>query len=279
MSYETIVVHCNDKRRIGRLAGAAVQIAERFDARLLGLSVSPHTPIIPAGMPGTPDVIVYDEAARVYRQGNSAMHAAFFEAAARGKNKDVEWQELDAGTSTVCRMVLALARAADLVVVSQTDSSWSQSQKLDIAEDLILGGGRPVIVVPNSGVCSSIGKRVLVAWDGSREAARATFDALPFLKSAENVTVVHFERSDDPAKLPQSDICKALTRHGVRCAVKQAVCAPPGIGPSLTEIASTLRADLLVMGCYGHTRLREWVFGGASRYQLCHMMIPVLMSH
>jgi nucleotide-binding universal stress UspA family protein len=223
--------------------------------------------------------LVYDETARIYRQGNPVMHAAFSEAVARSKSNDVEWQELDAGTSTVSRMVLAQARVADLVIASQTDRSWSQSQELDIAENLILGSGRPVLLVPNSGVCSSIGRRVLVAWDGSREAARAAFDALPLLKSAESVTVVHFERSDNAAELGPSAIWTPLARHGVKCVVKQAVSAPTEIGPSLTETASTLRADLLVMGCYGHSRLREFVFGGASRYQLGHMTIPVLMSH
>jgi nucleotide-binding universal stress UspA family protein len=142
--------------------------------------------------------------------------------------------------------------------------------------------GRPVLIVPNAGVHSRVGERALVAWNGRREAARAVFDALPILRGASDVKVVWVnpqserERAED---IPAADICTALARHGVKCEATEQVAPRGGVGETLLARAREMGADLLVMGCYGHARLREFVFGGASRHVLGHMPIPVLMSH
>jgi nucleotide-binding universal stress UspA family protein len=105
------------------------------------------------------------------------------------------------------------------------------------------------------------------------------FDALPLLQHAEDVRVVT-DGGDGPGlKDPDLDICNTLLRHNVKCKSTEHIAAHADIGQSLTQQAIAHRADLLVMGCYGHSRLSEFVLGGASRYQLRHMMIPVLMSH
>jgi nucleotide-binding universal stress UspA family protein len=123
---------------------------------------------------------------------------------------------------------------------------------------------------------------VLVAWNARREAARAVFDALPILQRAKAVRVVWVnpqserERTQD---VPAGDICATLARHGVKCEAVEQVRPGAGVGATLLACAKDWGADLLVMGCYGHTRLREFVLGGASRHVLSHMSIPVLMSH
>jgi nucleotide-binding universal stress UspA family protein len=128
-----------------------------------------------------------------------------------------------------------------------------------------------------------VGERVLVAWNAAREAARAAYDALPILQRAREVRVVRVnpQSEREPAQdLPASDICAALARHGVRCGAAPEQIAPStGVGETLLACAQDWKADLLVMGCYGHTRLRELILGGASRHVLSRMTIPVLMSH
>ncbi len=126
------------------------------------------------------------------------------------------------------------------------------------------------------------GKKVLVAWNARREAARAVFDALPLLQQADEVKVVWVNPQAEgaaPVDVPAGDICAALARHGVKCEATEVAHPRSGVGRTLLARAAEYGSDLLVMGCYGHSRLREFVLGGASRHVLEHMTIPVLMSH
>jgi nucleotide-binding universal stress UspA family protein len=279
MAYQTVLVHCNDRRRIARVAEAAAEVAHRFQAHLIGVSVTPPVAIIPSGMPGAPDAIVLDEHCVAYRKDNPAMRAAF-EAAAGGSS--AEWREVEADNATVADIVLQHARAADLVVAAQSEPDWQWTLYLDIADRLAVESGRPVLIVPNEGLHKDFGKRILVAWNGRREAARAVFDALPLLQRADEVKVAWVNPQDEGAAgvdVPAGDICAALARHGVKCEATEVVRPRGGVGGTLLTRAAEYGSDLLVMGCYGHSRLREFVLGGASRHVLEHMTIPVLMSH
>ena len=280
MAYKTILVHCNDKKRVGRIVGAAVELAERFQAHLVGLSVAPPVLVVPAGVPGSPDTMVIDERAQVYRRDNPAMKTAF-QAAVDRKTLTSEWREEDAGTSTIADVVIRHARTADLIVAAQRDWHWSVSAELDVGDRLAVAAGRPVLIVPNEGVHSGIGSRVVVAWNGRREATRAAFDALPLLQQAKDVKVLWIDpRSEDEhaGAFAATDLCTALARHGIACEAVAAA-SDGNVGATLLSRAIEHRADLLVMGCYGHSRLSELVFGGATRHILKHMAIPVLMSH
>ena len=145
--------------------------------------------------------------------------------------------------------------------------TWSHTSHLDIDDALILGSGRPVFVVPNDGLVSAAARRVLVAWSGTRR-QRAPFDALPILQQAEEVRVVTISADEPDASSEERDldICTALVRHDVKCRATEHITTHDDVGRSLTEQAIAQKADLLVMGCYGHSRLREFVLGGASRY-------------
>ena len=126
------------------------------------------------------------------------------------------------------------------------------------------------------------GKKVLVAWNARREAARAVFDALPLLQQAQEVKVIWVNPQDEggvASDVPAGDICAALARHGVKCEATEVARPQTNVGRTLLMRAAEYGSDLLVMGCYGHSRLREFVLGGASRHVLDHMTIPVLMSH
>ncbi len=280
MAYKTMLVHCNDKKRVGRPAGAAVELAERFQAHVVGLSVSPPVLVVPTGAPGSPDTMVIDERAQVYRRDNLAMKATF-QAAVEGKTLTSEWREEDAGTSTIVDVVIRHARTVDLVVAAQRDWHWSVSAELDVGDRLAVAAGRPILIVLNEGVHSGIGTRVVVAWNGRREATRAALDALPLLQQAKEVKVLAVDplSEGEPTQvLPATDLCTALARHGVACEAVAAA-SHDSVGATLLSRVSEYRADLLAMGCYGHSRFTELVFGGATRHILRHMTIPMLMSH
>jgi nucleotide-binding universal stress UspA family protein len=280
VSYKTILVHCNDRRRIDSLLAPAVSLADRFESHVLGLSVVPPVVIVPADPALGPPMVV-DGHCELYRAENPAMRAAF-ESATRGRSFVAEWRDDDAGGFGVADCVLPYAHAADLVVASQTDREWPGSEWLDIADRLAMESGRPVLIVPNAGAYEGIGERVLVAWNGWRESARAVFDALPILRGANEVKVVWVSPESERKRelgVPAPDICTALVRHGVKCNATEQSAPHGSVGETLVATAKEMSADLLVMGCYGHARIREFVFGGASRHVLAHMPVPILMSH
>ena len=271
-------MHCNDKRRIRHLLLPAVELSERYLAHLTALSVVPPIAIFTSA---NGSVMTVDAHCQLYREENPAMREAF-EASVRGRGFTAEWRDDDARALPVIECVLPYARTADLIVASQTDPMWLGSGQLDIADQLVLESGRPVLIIPNSEPRGSVGERVLVAWNGRREAARAAFDALPILQRAKAVKVVWVNpQSEDaaPGDIPTADICSALARHGVRCEGIDQIKPHVNVGETLLACARDIAADLLVMGCYGHARLREFVFGGASRHVLQHMSIPIVMSH
>ena len=138
------------------------------------------------------------------------------------------------------------------------------------------------MTVPLTGTRGEIGKHVLVAWNGKREAARAIFDALPLLVAAKAVTVLGFEQvrsAGDNLPLPDTAIGASLARHGVNVTVQTASAKETSIGEAILARVAGEGADLLVMGAYGHMRLRELVFGGATRHIVRHMTVPTLFSH
>jgi nucleotide-binding universal stress UspA family protein len=277
MAYKTVLVHCNDKDRVAHLAELAAQVAAQFGAHLIGLSVTPPVYVLPAGMPGTPDTLVIDEHCKAYRKHNPEMRAAF-EVAARGHNLAAEWREIDAGNRSVTEAALEHASTVDLIVAGQKAGLG----QLDIADHLALGSGRPVLIVPKEAPVRDVGRRIVVGWNARREAARAAFDALPLLKRADWVKVVWVNPQFESGlawDVPAADVSTALARHGVKCEATEPVRPRAHVGKTLLACAQDHGADLLVMGCYGHSRLREFVFGGASAHVLEHMTLPVLMSH
>jgi nucleotide-binding universal stress UspA family protein len=142
--------------------------------------------------------------------------------------------------------------------------------------------GRPILVVPYAGHFARIGQRVVIGWDASREAARAVNDAMPLLAAAEAVTVLTIDPEQSPrghGEIPGADIALHLARHGVTAQVERTVSAGIGIGNTLLSRAADLEADLLVMGAYGHSRVRELLLGGVTRTMLTSMTLPVLMAH
>jgi nucleotide-binding universal stress UspA family protein len=280
MTYKTLLVHFNDKRRAKLLLAPALELGEAFQAHVIGLSVVPPVVVIATGAPEAAPVVI-EEHVKLYREENLVLKAQFDEAM-RGRAFPYEWRDDEAGPFAVADRVLESARTADLVIAAQTDPQWPASDLLDVADRLAVESGRPVLIIPNAWAPKRVGRRVLVAWNNRREAARAAFDALPILVGAKEVKVVWVNpQSEQEAAqdVPAADICTALARHSVKCQAREERGPRRSVGETLLEAAQEMGADLLVMGCYGRARLREFIFGGASRHVLANMTLPVLMSH
>jgi nucleotide-binding universal stress UspA family protein len=175
-------------------------------------------------------------------------------------------------------------RVNDLIVLTQSDprAHAGQAFKNPQIEETILASARPVIVLPYANAASTLGTRVLVAWDDSRAAARALADALPLLRRAHSVQVMQFNRdeSSDEGGL-SSDLASVgewLARHGVP-ARTQVETNTISVAEALLSRAADLGSDLIVMGAFGHARWRERLLGGTTRDVLGTMTVPVLMSH
>ena len=279
MSYKTILLHMADVAKQPDLLAAAVPLARQNKAHLIGLSVLPSIIVIPGGESGP--AIIIEEHRTAFRADMAKLRAGFDEAT-RGQPFAAEWCEADARIDKVVDVVVEHGRTADLIVAGQPDPKGAAFSQLDPPEQLVFGSGRPVLLVPHQGRCTLPAKRVVVAWNGRREAARAVFDALPLLQQAGEVVVLWVDPQKDgeaAGDLPGVDICRALARHGVKCSTTQNVRPAPDVGTALLASVKSEGADLLVMGCYGHSRFREFVFGGATRHVLKHMDVPVLMSH
>jgi nucleotide-binding universal stress UspA family protein len=177
---------------------------------------------------------------------------------------------------------LTNARYADLAILGQHDPDDAASGPRYLPEEVVLGGGRPVLIVPYIGPTATFGERVSIAWDASREAARAVNDALPLLRRARQVGVVSVNPRPWPfahGEEPGADIGLHLARHGVKVEVQRIEGQGIDTANAILSHLADQSADLLVMGAYGHSRLREFVLGGVTRTILREMTVPVLMSH
>jgi nucleotide-binding universal stress UspA family protein len=277
MTYKTILVQIDPRVRGSEHIGLAFQLAGRFGAHLVGL-YAPGPARIPS--------YALAEAGPALRQvveqhrADAARNAEkqFREAAAKHGDARTEWRAAEGDTAAVLRLN---ARYADLVVSAQAEPSDEPDTRM-LPHEIVLAAGRPVLFVPYAGRFPDAGKRVLVAWDGGREAARAVSDALPFLARAESVEVSVFDPERAAGKhgeQPGADIALYLSRHGVKVTVHRQSGAGYDVGAQILSRAADAAADLIVMGGYGHARVRELVLGGVTRTILESMTVPVLMSH
>jgi nucleotide-binding universal stress UspA family protein len=136
-----------------------------------------------------------------------------------------------------------------------------------------------VLVIPYVGRYPTLGRNIVVSWKASREAARAVFDALPLLSQAEQVQILEIGEGNGNGKSVDSTIALTLARHGIKPSVRTSVAGEISVGDEILSRLSDLGADLLVMGAYGHSRMRELVFGGVTRHVSRHMTVPTLFSH
>ncbi len=274
MSIKTVLVHLEaDKYTPSRLE-AAIALATDHGAHLVGLYVRPRVEI-PAAAQAYLDAEILAASDRATREQADRTETAFRERCERA-GIPFEWR-CEVGDSH--EIVTLHARHADLAVVGQTPPESVDSLIFaHLPEDVALGSGRPVMVVPYVGAHTEIGRSVMIAWNGSREAVRAVYDALPILERAERVIVLSVNPGE-MRHIPGADITAQLARHGVTAEASETSNNDIPIGDVLLSRAVDFGVDLIVMGAYGHSRAREWIAGGATHHILAHMTVPVLFSH
>jgi len=171
-----------------------------------------------------------------------------------------------------------MARRFDLSIIRQAEPDRSSPATL-IIEAALFESGRPVLVVPYIQKAELKLDRIMVCWDGSRSAARAVGDAMPFLERSRTVEVIVVTERGKDDEIPGAQLATHLTRHGVAVELKQTVAPDGNVAAVLLSHAADSAADFLVLGAYGHSRLREFILGGVTRSMLESMTVPVLMSH
>jgi nucleotide-binding universal stress UspA family protein len=275
MSYKTILVHIDAGERWPARLDIAVQFAQRFDAHLVGLHA-----LTAVRMPGftLPEAgLVMDEVHNRIDAEESKARTQFERLVKQAGLTRAEWR---ASREDAAEVVALQARYADLLVIGQPDANRPGGLEPDFAHQVVLSADRPVLLVPFVGRFDAVGKEVLLAWDARREAARAVTDSLPLLQQAERVRVVCIKPEGSPhGEQPGADIALYLARHGVRAEVSNLYGRDVDAGNQLLSYAADRSADLIVMGAYGHSRLREVVLGGVTRTLMDSMTVPVLMGH
>ena len=287
MSYKTILVHVDETARSAKRIEIAAQIAAREDAHLVGVAMTGISRFI------------YQNARFEDCDPNLSLHLDFLRERAHKALQAFEPTVRALGVNSVEQLVvddeagagLCLhARYCDLVVIGQTDlDETSPAVMPDFPQEVLLHAERPVLVVPYTGEVGSHYKRILVSWNGSKEAMRAITNALPVLKQADLVQVAIFDPDDKPGlhgEQPGADIALYLARHGVKVEASvhytdedRVEKRKLDVGNALLSLANDFGSDLLVMGAYGHSRWRETFLGGVTKTILQSMTLPVLMSH
>lgn len=279
MSYKSLLASVGDPANAEQVVRVGVALASRCEAHLDVLYVVPP-PYIPAIMHAE----ALDTLLEVQRRATEAQSAAIeaaYQRAVTGSVATCGWQVLEAYRRPVADVVIDRGRTADLVIMAGPRKAHDiEALVPDPAEDVMMGVGRPVLMLPNRPFAFPADLDVMIAWNGSREAARAVFDAVPLLRLARKVHILSFNPlSVDGHDLPWEQIAASLARHGIRASATSSFADGVRTSDELLRQIEDSGSGLLVMGGYGHARLREVVFGGPTHDILERLPVPVLISH
>ena len=276
MPFKTILVHvASDDACIERVKLAA-GIAEKLGAHVVARYIT--SPVhMPAGISGRGASHAFlAEATEIAREKGAALEKEIIDRLGSLGVKSWEWK-IEEGDHL--ETLTHYANLADLAIVAQSEPHTLEDKVvMQIPDHLGLHAPCPVLVFPlHETAPPGIGKRILVAWKDKREATRAVREALPFLKSAEEVILFAPVTSNEKFETGR-DISTFLARHGVNCSARTSS-DDRDAGPAILSLAEAENCDMVVMGAFGHSRWREMVLGGATRHILQHMAVPVFMTH
>jgi len=280
MTYQTVLVNLSNEETAATVMNVADHLAERHTAHLLGMHVKPSM-----AMPVSAEIPVSLELARQFMDQQRRVEnqvKAVFEQIVGKSNYVSEWRSVDAGMQTVADKLVELGNTADLIVLGQIGSKAAIGQFRHFAEHVLLACGRPVLVVPWQYESNNYAERILLAWDGLRESTRAVFAALPMLRNASEVRLhrINLPHQDRHHIVGVTEeLANTLSRHGVGLEVHHSDARSGEIAEELLGFARDMDADTMVMGCYGHSRIRELLLGGTTRQVFENATIPILMAN
>jgi nucleotide-binding universal stress UspA family protein len=276
--FRTIMVHVDGLEGTAARTRLSVTLAGKFDATLLGMTATALRLPLELYDAALGTVALGPDSTEIDR---SAIEAEFgrnrgdFEAAAKGTRIQTDWRQVfdEPGAA-----ITTAATAADLIVLGTGDHTLLGNLNAPSAGDVVLHIGRPILVVPAKFAGANTGTAILVAWKNTPESQRALADALPFMKGAASVTILSIQEKgeSDPSL---ADAAGFLVRHGIAAKTDVRVRSGAAVEDVILDCAAHNKVDLIVAGAYGHTRLREWVFGGVTRGLLDRSPVPCLLSH
>jgi nucleotide-binding universal stress UspA family protein len=272
-----IVVNLTGGHPQGFASDYAISLAAGFGAHIAGIAFV-YEPVIPGSvLGGLPTDLI--EAQRSRNTVAAKESIARFESTANAASVSAEARTVDASLAGAPDLFGRIARRFDIAVVGQARHEQGASEELMI-EGALFGSGRPLIVVPHTHKQGLKLDRIIICWDGSRPAARAIADSLPFLQRAKSIdiVVVTGER-DKSGEITGTNMRRHLARHGITVEIKHITRGGAGVQNAILAHAAETGADFMVLGGYGHSRLREFILGGVTRSILRSMTVPVLMSH
>ncbi len=281
MAYKSLLTVATAPDHVATAVTAAATLCQQMDAHLDVLALGVDRTQVGYSYVGSGAVILQvamDRAEEEARANEKAVKAAL---AAQGPDLRSASETAVTQLGALTDLVANRARYADLVVLPKPYGPATGPEAEAVIEAAMFEGMAPVLVVPDSGLPTAWPRRIVLAWNQSREAMVAARRALPFLKRAELVTITvidpppHGPERSDPGGL----LCQMLVRHGVKAEVSVLARTLPRISDVLHRAARDMNADLLVMGAYGHSRFREAILGGATRNMLEQAEVPVFMAH
>ncbi|WP_417675729.1 universal stress protein [Roseibium sp.] len=257
----------------------ALELGRQYDAHVTGLAIA-FEPVVPA-FAAAPMPVDYLEAAHEQAVGAAKDAQKQFDELARLSGDKSESRVEEILTGGPLESVLQHCRTTDLVVIGQTNPDTPEPMRELLIETVLFESGVPVLLVPYIGVSDYTPNNVLIAWDGSSTATRAIHAALPMLDKSDKITVLVVEKkkTEGTGGQPGAEIATYLARHGLDVTIDVVTNPQTGIADTLLNYVSDHGNDLVVMGGYGHSRMREFLFGGATREILEAMTVPVLMAH
>lgn len=280
MSYKTILVSLNEIGRVEFVLEATARLAIEYSSHVVGLYVIPAPMFYSVASPYLlPELI--DTISKSFEEASMSVKQKF-ETVMKRNGINYEWRLVRARVPIVSEPVCEEGRAADLVVISDIDREASFGVELYFVESVVVGSGGPVLILPRKGENDFSFNQIVCGYNGSKEAARALRDALPLLKKAQDVRLIWVDPSlDEPAAgaVPGAEMAESLNRHNVKTTVDPMPTGHMNPAEALMLRARDLGAGLIVAGAYGHTRIREFVLGGATRYALSSVEFPLMMSH
>lgn len=280
MSYKDLLVHLDDSEACNHRIAAAVALAKRQDARLTGIALALESTISTYIGIDFPSALTDAQQEIVKNAAKNAV--AKFESAASEAGIDYLSKTITCPASKAPEMLAFYARHADLTFLTQANpDARGKSFQEALMDGVLAQSGRPVYMVPYIGRREHKVRKAVIAWNGDKKAVRAVNDAIPLLRGRGQVTVLIVnpkQRGEEYGGSQGDNLVSHLKQHGIDAVVDMQTVPDVGVDNIILNYISDMGADLLIMGAFGHSRLRERTFGGVTESILHQMTVPVLMS-
>jgi nucleotide-binding universal stress UspA family protein len=275
---KNLLVHIPSEGTIRPVVDSSVSLAAAYAAHLDAVSVGYETASVGLAVDGGAALGAVFEIERERALARAEAALGIFETEARNAGVTYGRQAVTSLPVEAAALVGASARLYDLTIVPQPERDRDTFDNV-IPLEILFQSGSPVLFIPTTHKGSLEPKRIGIAWDGSRLAARAVRDSAPLLARAQAITVISINEAQAPANASATTLAAHLTRHGLTAQIERGSADRASIQPAILSIAADTGLDLIVMGGYGHSRLQERILGGVTRDMLQSMTLPTLMSH